>query len=107
MIQSLLLLAFLVGVIHAFAPQHLPTTSSVSQSQSQLHLFFGNNNKQQPSNGASNKTNKVADEKKKPFIFLYGKPRYDWAKNRPLTLDEMRKSPQFDWTKASERRKSK
>lgn len=111
LIQVLLSLTLIVGSLEAFVPSGSFTVSH--RPSTDLKLFFGNNNSKQ-SVGKGNKKASVSkstgnkdNEKKKPFIFLYGKPQYDWVNNRPMTREEMERAKPFDWSAAADRRSQK
>jgi hypothetical protein len=41
------------------------------------------------------KVEKEEEPKKKPYIFLYGKPQYDWVKAKPM--DTVKPMGQYNW----------
>jgi hypothetical protein len=95
---ALCLLVFLF-ISNASAFQLSPASHSISSQQatsSSLNLF--GKKKQEPP------AKPVEEKKKEPFIFVYGKPQYDWGKRRPMTLKEMNqqtKNTPFNWNISS------
>ena len=58
-----------------------------------LHLF-GNSQKK----SGSAKSEVQSDKKEKePFIFLYGKPQYDWVTGKVMTEDSWVSKKRVDW----------
>ncbi|KAI2514145.1 hypothetical protein MHU86_38 [Fragilaria crotonensis] len=84
---NIALAIIILTVTHAFTtPSRHSTSSSVSTTAVGLFGFFGKdeqNTKGAISKGGSKNKSKE-DEPKKPFIFLYGKPQYDWVNNKPM-----------------------
>jgi hypothetical protein len=105
--QIFLANCMLLSCIHAFTTPSSATTifygSSIS-SASSLNLFFGKKNDQKKPTTADVK--KAADTKK-PFVFLYGRPQYDWVRGQPMDEEQQARNKPFDWNAASATRKSK
>lgn len=69
---------------------------SVSTTAVGFFGFFGKD-EQNPKTAISkgDSKNKLKEEEpKKPFIFLYGKPQYDWVKGKPM---EKKAKAEFSW----------
>ncbi|KAI2493178.1 hypothetical protein MHU86_21367 [Fragilaria crotonensis] len=84
---NIALAIIILTVTHAFTtPSRHSTSSSVSTTAVGLFGFFGKD--EQNTKGAiskgGRKNKSKEDEPKKPFIFLYGKPQYDWVNNKPM-----------------------
>ena len=95
MLRNLILRIALVAIIlassHAFtSPSTISTISSVSTTAVGLFGFIGKN--EQMKGDSKGKPNE--EEPKKPFIFLYGKPQYDWVKGKPM---EKKAKAEFSW----------
>lgn len=93
------LFAWLLTMTFAYVPC-LP--SSREATTTQLCLFNKNNNNkkspQKPNNSNENKKKNNPDEKKtEPFIFLYGKPQYDWTTGKPIAKDSWVTKKRQNW----------
>ena len=94
MLRNLLLRIALVAIIlassHAFTSPSLristTTTSLVSSTAVGLFGFNNNGNKNEKATTAKggSKSKPKEEEPKKPFIFLYGRPQYDWVTGKPM-----------------------
>lgn len=69
----------------AFSPLPNSVVSATTQSSTAVYFFGGNkknNDKKKPKG-------KVEEKKKKaPMIMMFGKPQYDWVKNREVKPGE-------------------
>lgn len=96
MVRSILatvaLFLVLVSSTGAFSP--LPNSlSSASTSSSTAVFFFGgikatNDKKSNKKTAAKGKAPKEEKPKKTPMIMMFGKPQYDWVKNREIKPGE-------------------
>jgi hypothetical protein len=91
-LRNLLIIALVLVVApsNAFTPPPVGRSSYV-RSTTAIGFFgflFGDNS-EEPAKAAKTAPTKGGkkkeEEPKKPFIFLYGKPQYDWVKNKPRT----------------------
>jgi len=91
------LLAFVAVLLalsssQAFSPLPNSLSPAVTESSTAVY-FFGakkqTNDKKQAKNGK--KVAEKDEKKKEPFVFLIGKPQYDWGKGRVLNPGENKK----------------
>jgi hypothetical protein len=97
LILGMALVAIMLTSSHAFtAPGIITTTSSASTSALGLFGFIGRNdqNPKATTPKGGSKSKQQEEEPKKPFIFLYGKPQYDWVKGKPM---EKKAKAEFSW----------
>ena len=76
----------------AFTPAPYQITDRTSSSLG-LFKFFGKEG--EPQDAKTSKNTKDEPKKKEPFVFLYGKPQYDWVKGKPM---ERRGVGEFSWS---------
>jgi len=83
---ALALVASILSIVRgAFIPMQ---PSKLRNGKSMTQHLFGNGAK---------KTETKAEEKTKPFIFLYGRPQYDWVTGKMLDENSWVSKKRFKW----------
>ena len=100
-----LMMIMMMGSAFAYV---IPLQQSSRSSTTQLH-WFGNNSKPQNAKQQPEKktfpvqkkkpasTEEVTTPTRPPFIFLYGKPQYDWTTGKPISKDSWVNKRRMNW----------
>lgn len=95
---SLTILAFIAFLSSIANGAFLPTSSSHTKVEKTwtLHLFGGTGPQKSNANKPEAQPKKKESEPFK-FVFLYGKPQYDWVTGKEMTEDSWVSKKRVDW----------